>query len=522
MDSVCHRACETVRIARGSSVALLLLAFAGLSGCASIQPEPLQVQEIAATLQTDKAALTKDVPPLSGPLTLEEAIARAIKYNAERRMKSQEEAYAFGTFDAQRYDMLPKLVAAAGYRYRDKDLITYSEDSVTGQPSLANPYISTDRTATTTDLGFSWSLLDFGQSYYAAKQNADKTLIAAERKRKAIHNLIQEVRTSYWRVVAAQSLGSALRDTIREAESALEKARQAETEKLRSPLEPLRYQRQLLENLRLLELIEQELSSARIELANLANLPFSTEIQVVEPGTPLNTAWLNVPAERMEEFALQNNPDLRESFYNARIAQQETRRTILRLFPGLSFNYGWKSSDDEYLVNQNWKEAGLQLSFNLLGLLSAPAQLRLAEAGVALADQKRMATQMAVLTQLHLARLQYANAARTLERSELISDVDNRIAEHVVNQEKAEKQTRQEVIANRTTAILSTLRRYQSLSNAQAAASRLQATLGLAPAIDNVDALPLKDLTATVEQSLAVWSSGQLPELEQTTEPAND
>ena len=489
----------------------MFLAFAGLSGCASIQPEPLKLQEIATTLQADKTALTKDVEPLAGPLTLEEAIARAIKYNAERRLKSQEEAFTFGTFDAQRYDMLPKLVAAAGYRYRDKELITLSEDSVTGQPSLSHPYISTDRKATSTELGFSWSLLDFGQSYYAAKQNADKTLIAAERKRKAIHNLIQDVRTSYWRVVAAQKLNDTLRGTIREAESALDKARQAETEKLRTPLEPLRYQRQLLENLRLLELIDHELSSARVELANLTNLPFAQEIQVVEPGTALNTAWLNVPAEQMEAYALQHNPDLRESLYNARIAQEETRRVILRLFPGLSFNYGWKHSDDEYLINQHWKEAGVQLSFNLLGLLSAPAQLRLAEAGVALADQKRMATQMAVLTQLHLARLQYANAARTFERSELISEVDSRIAEHVANQEKAEKQTRQEVIANRTAAILSMLRRYQSLSNAHAAASRLQVTLGLEPVIESGDALPLKQLTAAVSQSLKVWQSGQLP-----------
>jgi hypothetical protein len=32
-------------------------------------------------------------------------------------------------------------------------------------------------------------------------------------------------------------------------------------------MEPLRYQRQLLENIRLLEAIQQELSSSRIELA---------------------------------------------------------------------------------------------------------------------------------------------------------------------------------------------------------------------------------------------------------------
>ena len=63
-----------------------------------------------------------------------------------------EEALAMGQLDLGRYDMLPKLVASAGYQWRDKELITNSRDSVTGLPSLANPYISSDRSHTLTDL----------------------------------------------------------------------------------------------------------------------------------------------------------------------------------------------------------------------------------------------------------------------------------------------------------------------------------------------------------------------------------
>jgi len=199
--------------------------------------------------------------------------------------------------------------------------------------------------------------------------------------------------------------------------------------------------------------------------------------------------------------------------YNARIAQQETRRALLRLFPGISFNYALKNSNDSFLINQSWNEAGAQISFNLLGLLAAPAQMRLADAGVALADQKRISTQMAVLTQLHIARLQYANASRQFERADAIADVDTRIAEHIVNQEKAEKQTKLERVSQQTASILSVLRRYQALSNAQAAASRLQATLGLEPLIEGSDRMPLKDLSAAVAQSLQSWEAGKLPPL---------
>lgn len=505
-------------IGRGSSrtrhAPLFALALsAALAGCASLEPQVLQPGEIAAATQQGRAALTKDVEPLSGPLTLEGAIARAIKYNAERRLKAMEEAVATHTFEAGKFDLLPKVVASAGYRYRDKELITRSQDSVTGLPSLANPYISSDREAVTTDLGFSWSLLDFGQSYYAARQNADRALVAAERRRKAIHTLIQDVRTAYWRVVAADKLGASVRETVKQAEAALADARRAETEKLRSPLEPLRYQLQLLENLRLLEVIEDELSTARVELAALTNLPLTQAIRVVEPQATVNTVWLDTPVEKMEEHALMLNPDLRESLYNARIATQETRRALLKLFPGLSFNYAYKTSDDRFLINQNWQEAGAQISFNLLGILSAPAQMKLADAGVALADQKRLATQMAVLSQVHIARLQYANAARQFERADAIASVNSRIMRHVVNQERAENQTRLERVSQQTAAILSQLRRYQALSNAQAAASRLQASLGLEPTVAGTDSMPLDALTAAVRQSLQAWEAGKLPPL---------
>jgi RND family efflux transporter MFP subunit len=496
---------------------LLMASMATLlsSGCATFEPEALQPQEIKETLSADRVNLTRDIEPLAGPLTLEETIARAIKYNADRRYKAMEEAVAQGNLDVGKFDMLPKLVASAGYRYRyrDKDLTTRSENSVTGAPSLANPYISSSREAITTDLGFSWSLLDFGQSYFAARQNADRVLIASEHRRKATHTLIQDVRTAYWRVIAAEKLGKILRSTLAEAENSLTDARKVEGEKLRSPLDPLRYQRQLLENIRLLEMIDLELSTARIELASLAALPLpsASALQVVEPTGSVGTTWLSIPVEQMEEQALQLNPDLRESLYSARIARQETRRALLKLFPGISFNYAQKTSDDRFLVHQVWNEAGAQISFNLLGLLSAPAQMRLADAGVAMADQKRMSTQMAVLTQLHIARPQYANALRLYQRSDTIAGVDQRIVEHTSNQEIAERQTKLERVSQQTAAILSSPRRYQALSNVQAAPSRLQATLGLEPAIEGSDRMPLPELTAAVARALQSWEKGELP-----------
>lgn len=436
---------------------------------------------------------------------MDEAIARALKYNLDRRVKVMEEAVALDQLDATSWDMLPRLMASAGYTSRDKDLITRSIDSVTGAPSLANPYISSERSHQVYDLGLTWNLLDFGLSYLSAKQQGDRVLIAAERRRKAMHALIQDVSTAFWRTASAQKLRDDVRKAITLAEDALEDARKAEAERIRSPIDALRYQRQLLENLRLLESIEQELSSGRIELAHLINAPLNQDFQVQEPSDKIDASLLDVPVQRMEELALMQNADIREQAYTSRIAVEETKRTMLRLFPNLAFNYNIKHDTDRFLINNTWNDTGLQLSFNLFNLLSAPSQKRLADAGVKLADQRRIAAQMTVLTQVHLSRLQYQIAYRQYVRADQVWQADAKIAEHIKNRENAETQSKLEQVANSTTAILSLLRRYQSLSQVQSAGGKLQATMGLEPAIGSVSDLSLDALTKEVGASMQQW-----------------
>ena len=198
-------------------------------------------------------------------------------------------------------------------------------------------------------------------------------------------------------------------------------------------------------------------------------------------------------------MALRNNADLRESHYNARIAREETRKVMVRMFPNVSFNYSLNYDSDKFLVDRNWQEAGLQLSFNFMNLLTGPAQMKLAQAGVALADQRRMATQMAVLTRVPLARLQLINARSQFERAEDVYATDRRITELMRNRESVQAASKLDRVGNETSAILSLLRRYQALAQVQVAESRLLAQLGVEPRIGSTDALSLQDLTAQLK-----------------------
>lgn len=495
---------KTLFLPKKSST-LVALAFA-LSACSMIQPAPLSDQSMAEQGVQDRATAQRGVEPISEAISLNQAMARALKYNLDRRGKMMEEAMAFRQLDVSHFDMLPKLLAQAGYYWRDNDKVSMSRNAQTGQLS-SSQFISQEREHETSALTLSWNLLDFGVGYFNTRQQADRVLIAAEKRRKAMHLLMQDVRTVFWRAYAAQKLRDDVRSTTQMAEEALSDSRKAENERLRNPVDALRYQRQLLENLRLLEAIDQELATAKIELAALINAPIGQSFTLQAPEETVNHDVLSVPASQMEERVMFQNPDIREHYYNARIAREETRKTLVRLFPNLLINYGYNYDTDKYLLNNNWREASAVLSFNIFNLLTGPSQMKLAEAGVGLADQRRVAIQMAVLAQVHIARQQVANAINQFERADAIWETDRRISEHMKNREVTQTQGKLESVANQTTAILSLLRRYQALAQAQAAEARLQATLGAEPMIGSVDEITLADLTRDLSLRGNVWKT---------------
>lgn len=475
-----------------------------LAGCATIRPVPLPEADVVAGSRRDRA-IAGQVPPIQSVLSIEEAIARALRYNLDQRVSRAEQALATRQFDMTKPEMLPNVMATAGYTTRDEDLTRRSVDSVTGGPSNANPFISQERTHLVTKLGVTWNLLDFGVGYYNAKQQANRILIAQERRRKSVHLLIQDVQTAYWRAYSAQVLRAQILETIELGESALEDARTAEQERLRSPLDSLRFQRQILENLRTLESLDQELSTAKLELARLINVEPAVEFVLAEPSTEFTDELFTTPAATLEETAIRRNADLREQYYNVSNARLEGRKSLVRLFPRLSFDYSFNYDDDRFLINNSWNEAGAQLAYGLLNIWTIPLQKKLSQAGLSLAEQRRMATLMSIISQVHVSRLQYTNARRLFDRADALTKVEERIVVQMGNREQVAVQGKLETVSSKTSLIISLLRRYQALAAVYAAESRLQATLGLDPGLENADSLPLNELAGTVKTYFAQW-----------------
>ena len=383
-----------------------------LAGCA-IHPRPLTMEQRQATLAADSQAMFASQEPVSGPITLDEAMARALKYNLDHRVKMMEEALAQRQLDLSSFDLLPQLTASAGYTTRDNVLASSSQDITTGQQSLV-PSTSSEQNARRADLGLSWNVLDFGVSYYGARQQADRVLAAQQRRRKVVQLLMQQTREAYWQAAGAQKLQAQIEPLLAQAQQALGDSQAIEQQGLKDPLQALGYQRELLSLVLQLETIRDELAQAKPKLASIMNLEPGRAFELAPPAD-MTAPQLSIAPEKMEQMALLNRPELIEASYNERIGLNETHKAMAKLLPGIELSVGAHYDSADFLVNNTWRDAGLQVSWNLLNLLNAKHIKAAAKAQYDLAREQRLALNMAVLTQVHGAYIDYTSRRQQFE-----------------------------------------------------------------------------------------------------------
>lgn len=478
-----------------------------LSGCA-ITPNPLASEERERIAAEAHVALFQGQEPLAGPLTLAEAAARAIKYQAEHRQRQMEQAAAEAQLEVAKFDLLPKLTANAGYTTRDNE--SFGFGVTPGGQTAASPSASTERTRDTYSLGLSWNLLDFGVSYYRARQFADQSLIAEERRRKAIQTLVHDVRVAWWRAEAAQRLLPAADAMLVEIDRVSERTRVIEARKLLPPQQTATLRRALLDLSQQISFRRQELAQSRVELAALVNVPPGTDLRVVSP--PSNTREvldLTADVEKLESLALRARPEIAEEAYRARISADEARKALVGLLPGLSFDLARNYDSNRFLVNNTWSSAGLSVAFNLVKIFSLPALKRSEEAQQKADTARRLAMAMAILAQTRIAAVRYELVADEFLVWDEASRDDDLIVKYLASSAQAGIDTEIELIRARARAMASHMNRDLAYAVLQASIARLHHSIGY-------DAVPREDEGRSVAD-LAQLMQARLGELERAS-----
>ncbi len=492
------------KAAKFFSISVLALA---VGGCAvTSQPIDRSVSEQRA--QQDLATMFKDQEPLSGPLTLHEAMARAVKYNLEARLKVMEEAMAQRQVDLATFDMLPRMALSAGYAGRNNVSASSSQSVNTGTQSL-EPSTSQDRDRGVADLTMVWNVLDFGVSYVSAKQQGDQRLIVQERRRKVVHTIIQDVRSAYWRAVAADRLLTQIDSLMARVAQARDNSQRLSEQRIGDPIQALSYQRALIEATRQLEEQRRALSLAKTELATLINLPLGTQVELA-PDTGYQMPELKVELDTLEQEALASRPELREQDYQARISAAETRKAMLRLLPGLEFSAGGHYDSNSFLVNQSWADYGVKVTWNLFNVLSAPAAIDVAKAGQEVVDARRQAMSMAILAQLHVANANFREAQRQFQTSQQLAGLDGQIVEQLRNRYQAQGIGELELIQGELNTLQADLRRDLAYAELRNSYGQLFASVGLDPLPESVASDSVADIAVALSSREAQWQAGQL------------
>ena len=483
-----------------------------LAGC-TVVPKPITQSEREATASEDLKLILQavDAKPIAA-LSLTEAMARGIMHNMEHRVRMLEEAVALGRMDISKFEMLPQITAQAGYGSRSNYFAAYSQSVLTGSQTLA-PSTSQEKSSWNGNLGMSWDMLDFGVSYLTAHQNADRALIARERRRKATHNLMQDIRYAYWRAAAAQSLRARVKDVIVKAESALAKARQIEAENLQPALTVLKYQQSLLDIIRQLDGLNNDMNMAATELKTLLNLPPSVKVGLGFSDDVFNLG--NAPlfdVNKMEDLALANRPELYEADYMERIHSKDVRKAMLNMLPGLSLTAGGYFDDNQFAYNNNWNEFGAFFSWNLVDLATGPRRKRHANMVKAAAKLQRLALSVAIISQVRLAEQNFTNSISALKRANEIQFVSEKIAKHTQAGSQSEQMSELKEIQSDVNAIYTELRQFQSYALYQNAMGRVFSSMGLDPVPSDIHKMNLEGQSAAIEARFSRWERGELPE----------
>ena len=497
----CHHKPSILRLTATVTLSLFLAA-------CSIKPTPLTDSERSSRVKEDMTQLLQIRAPLSGEVDLYQAMARAVKFNLDHRLKSMEAALSQRILDINKADLLPSLATSAGYEGRNNFSASDSRSITTGQQSLETS-TSQDRSRSVYDLRMSWNILDFGLSYVRANQQADRALIAEERRRKVIHNIIQDTRSAYWRAVSSERLLSRIGPLRQRVEAALADSETIQTRKLRSPLEALTYRRSLLEILRQLKSLQSDLIGSRIHLATLMNLPPGTRFKLAVPSlSRMSSTRIKESMEELEQQALLNRPELREEDYQTRITAAETKTAILKMLPGIDLSGGHNFDSNSYSLENHWWDYSAKISWSLMNIVTAPSNMALAEVREQVVQTRRLALSMAVMSQVHVSsqRIQQANSQLVTARK--LQEVESAILEKIQAEHQARRRGELDLIRAEMNLVLANLRQDLAYGSVQNAMGQMMVSVGHNPMPEEVGSHDLDTLSAAIRQSIESWLSG--------------
>jgi outer membrane protein TolC len=405
------------------SAALYLIA-SGLAGCGAPQNR-LSTDDLMAITGSLSATIEVLEEPLTGPLDIHDAVARALKYNLSIRAQELTAEIAFAKVRAENATMLPDVVAES--RYYGRNAPSYSRSS-----SSSNYSTSSDARGLARDLTLSFNLLDFGLAYLRTEQATDKAEKEREEVRRVATRVVEETRAAFWRTAAYDALTAQL-DRVRPAvEQMLLESWKASNHSEIDPLVSINYERDVLNLQRELNQLRVSLAGSAAEFRQLIGVPQSTPIQLRTAARGMrHLAAIDTPASSDIMRALGNRHEIRQLMLDMRITEKEVHATILQLLPSVSLSRGLSSDTSSYLLNANWVSFGAKVAWNLMNLAQLPRNLDVVEAQMRAHRQQAVATAATIAMQVYVAHARVSAHRQASRDAMTLASVQQRMLRQV-------------------------------------------------------------------------------------------
>jgi len=499
----------------------LFAALVGLAGC-TLPTDRVAVRERQAVV--DLVACRVRAPALTRAITLAEALAYAERYNIEAWAARREREFEHELATQSWLKLLPGLIAGTESRHRSELDAASSVSLQRGEQSLEASY-SSAQTRRVWDITATWNLLDFGISFFQARQQANRVAIAAERERRVRQNLALEVTRAYWQAAVARVVAEEARRVALEVDATLERIQGEVASQTLPALEGLKREAALLEHQEELQRYERSYQAALAELAGLLGVPPGSQLELAEvdldapppqwdvllnagledgesaaaptsqPGQATDLAdrsrtgggWSATIAE-LEAEALRQRPELFEKDCEQWISRDEAHIALARLFPsfGVFWRYDW--DDNPYLAFNEWSTVGLRATWDLLSLPQQLVHHRAARLHTALIEQRRLAVAVAILTQLHLALIDCRQMAEQYRLASAVAEKHRQLLVVVERASAEGKSHAGETLEQRLKWLKARARQLTAYANLMTAHARLSNTLGRDPKATTDDA----------------------------------
>ena len=247
------------------------------------------------------------------PLSMSEAIDRALRYNLGVRSSTQEERVRAADRVKALYDMYPKVAGQLAAVQQQINLAAFGFSGFPGISSVVGPFSLVDARARMTQSVFDRKLV---HDLREARENEHAATFATENTREIV---VLTVANFYLQALSAASRISAVETQVARAQSLYNRALDLKNSGLVAGIDVLRAQVELQTQQQRLLAFRNDFALLKLNLVRAIGAPLGQEITLTD-AMPVDTP----PSPRVEEalqIAMENRQDLRRAGSLVRAAQ---------------------------------------------------------------------------------------------------------------------------------------------------------------------------------------------------------